>query len=97
MANENVPKISFGQTDTDEKMEEIAISMSNIRTEHSQRSEYNLAGTMRKVRRQRELHRKCAQNYERLNSLINFLVARIREMRDLPPNLLPSNPFVLIT
>jgi len=72
MANENVHKISFGQTDTDEKMEEIAISMSNIRTEHSQRSEYNLAGTMRKVRRQRELHRKCAQHYERLNSLINL-------------------------
>ena len=55
-----------------EKLEEIAISMSNIPTEHSLKSSYNLASTMRKVRKQRQLHRMCAQYYERMNSFINI-------------------------
>jgi hypothetical protein len=53
-----------------EKLEEI--SMSNIRVEHSQKSTYNLTNTIYKLRKQRQLHRMCAQYYERQNSLINI-------------------------
>jgi hypothetical protein len=55
-----------------EKLEEIAVSMSNIRVEHSQRSNYNLTNTIYKLRRQRQLHRMCSQYYERQNSLISI-------------------------
>ena len=55
-----------------DKLEEIAISMSNIRTEHSQKSTFNLTNTIRKLRKQRQLHRMCNQYYERQNSLITI-------------------------
>lgn len=67
----NNPEIIPKMTEPNEKLEEIAISMSNIPVEHSTRSSYNLESTMRKVRKQRQLHRMCALHYERMNSFIN--------------------------
>lgn len=60
------------QNEPNEKLESISISMSNMPLEHSEKSNYNLASTMRKVRKQRQLHRMCAQYYERMNSFINI-------------------------
>jgi len=54
------------------KLEQISVDMNPIRTEHSRKSEYNLYSTMHKVKKQRELHRMCAQHYEFMNSMINI-------------------------
>ena len=54
------------------KLEQISVDMNPTRTEHSRKSEYNLYSTMRKVKKQRELHRMCAQHYEFMNSLITI-------------------------
>jgi len=54
------------------KLEAISVDMNPHRTEHSNKSEYNLYSTMRKVRKQRDLHRMCAQHYEFMNSLISI-------------------------
>jgi len=70
--NNSQPIVASPVQQPNEKLEEIAISMSNIPVEHSLKTNYNLASTMRKVRKQRQLHRLCAQYYERMNSFINI-------------------------
>ncbi len=54
------------------QVEEISISMSSFPIDNTNRNHYNLDSIMRKVRKQRQLHKMCVQYYERLNSLINI-------------------------
>ena len=54
------------------QLEEISISMSSFPIDNNSRNSYIVASTMRKVRKQRQLHRMCSQYYERINSLINL-------------------------
>lgn len=53
---------------TNDKLEEISIA-TNKRTDTTN---YNLTSTMRKIRKQRQLHRLSAQYYERLNAIITI-------------------------
>ena len=83
MSNIMEPDLELGNNTTEtiikspalppnEKLEEISISMSNIRVEHSVKSNYNLANIIRKLRKQRQLHRMCSQYYEYQYSLITI-------------------------
>lgn len=54
-----------------EKLEEISVvGMPN--SKRSDTTNYNLTSTMRKIRKQRQLHRLSAQYYERLNAIITI-------------------------
>ena len=54
------------------QLEEISISMSSFPIDNTTGNNYNFDDIIHKVRKQRQLHRMCAQYYERLNSLINI-------------------------
>ena len=51
-----------------DKLEEISASMAPTKRD----TNYNLTSTMRKIRKQRQLHRLSAQYYERLNAVITI-------------------------
>ncbi len=54
-----------------EKLEEISlVSMTTMK--HCDTTNYNLTSTMRKIRKQRQLHRLSSQYYERLNAVITI-------------------------
>lgn len=53
-----------------DKLEEISVSMTTLK--RCDTVNYNLTSTMRKIRKQRQLHRLSAQYYERLNAIITI-------------------------
>jgi hypothetical protein len=53
-----------------DKLEEISVSMTPMK--RCDTTNYNLTSTMRKIRKQRQLHRLSAQYYERLNAVITI-------------------------
>lgn len=55
---------------TNAKLEEI--SCAGVVNKRTDTTNYNLASTMRKIRKQRQLHRLSAQYYERLNAVITI-------------------------
>jgi len=72
LKDNNELSIKLPQLPPNDKLEEISVSMNTIRTEHSQKSNFNLKTAIRKIRKQRQLHRMCVQYYEKQNSLINI-------------------------
>lgn len=70
--NRDNQEIISSQHPANEKLEDISMNINDIHSQLSSKLNYNLELTMRKVRKQRQIHRMCAQYYECLYSFINI-------------------------